>query len=208
MDTNPPFQLLTVYEDSAAGTRANDLWVRLAIELKPRLEIANDVWKFELLSHAQLRNYAAAEAATADIIMLSAQGDAELPAHVNAWLDTWLARKGRRPFALVALLSQDALRPGVPPRLGVRLRWLAKTGHLDFFCKTGDWKRSDFEYYIDTFPHRSELRSAVLEEMLHLELRSQLRQIQSRGPQDPAPRGNRRPLRPAPSPVPDLAAAN
>ncbi len=208
MDKNHAFRILTVYEDSAAGARANELWVRLAIELKPHLEIANDVWKFELLAHPRLREFAAAEAAQADMVIISAQGDVGLPTQVEDWLESWLARKGKRLFALVALLSQSESSPGLPPLLGVWLRRMAKTAHLDFFCKTGDWGQADFEYYIDAFPHRSPMRSAVLEEMLHLELRSRLRQLQTGGGRSRESRCSRRPVRADPSPVLSLSAAN
>ncbi len=174
MRSDPVFKIVTAYADLAAGVRAKAMVERLAAELRPRLEIENDLWKFELLSHGPLRQCSAGAAAEADMVLIAAPGAAELPDPVRNWIEDWLAWKRKGPCALVALLSVKEKAPGLPPPLGAWLRQIARMSHLDFFCKTGDWWREDFEYYVDTIRRRSERRSAVLEEMLHLELRSQL----------------------------------
>jgi hypothetical protein len=169
---NPAFRILTAYEDIAAGIRAREMSKQLAAELKPELQISHNVWRFELLGHPQLREYASADAVEADLVIISAHGDEELPGHVKAWIGSWLNQRRKGPCALVALLDQEEIVPGILPPLCVWLRRMAEKGHMDFFCKTGNWAEQDFDYIIDTIHRRAESRSAVLEEILHLELRS------------------------------------
>src|SRR5207249_86729 len=78
-------------------------WARadaLGSELKPDLEIVSDLWEFDLMADPQLRGCATADAAQADMAVISAGGGAEMPAHVKKWIEAWLGRKKDRPAAL------------------------------------------------------------------------------------------------------------
>src|SRR5207249_6114545 len=172
-----PFKIAIAYKGCAAGFRAWAMADALGSELKPDLEIVSDLWEFALMADPQLRGCATADAAQADMAVISAGGGAEMPAHVKKWIEAWLGRKKDRPAALVALLDQEANLSGAALPLCSRLRRVAARGRVDYFCKMGDWEREEFEYVVDTVHQRSESRTAVLEEMLHQELCSLLQWI-------------------------------
>ena len=174
MENKPVFRIVSAYQGIATGFRAWEMAAGLEAELKPAVEIVTDLWEFELLADPQLRGCAVADAAASDMVVISAGRGCELPAHVKKWMQTWLDRTRSRPAALVALLDQGANGSDAALALCSRLRRMAARGHLDYFCKMGDWERDEFEYVIDTIHQRSESRTAVLEEMVHRELRSLL----------------------------------
>ena len=171
MDKSPPFRIVIAYEDFDAGLRAKDMLARLSSELCPEFEVTQDVWKFELLGHAPLRKQAALEASGADMILIAARAEAELPPHVKRWIEEWARQRDGRVAALVALLDQDQaeqLSSGQPPPLCAFLQQTAEAAGMDFFCKTGDWRQQDFEYvFFETTHHHETATPQVLEEVLH-----------------------------------------
>ena len=169
-EKTPAFKIVIAYKGCAAGFRAWGMADALGSELKPDLEIVSDLWEFEQMADPQLRACATANAAEADMAVISAGGGTGLPAHVKKWIETWLGRKKDRPAALVALLDQGGNHPSAALPLCSRLRRMATRGRVDYFCKMGDWEREEFEYVVDTVHQRSERRTAVLEEMIHQEL--------------------------------------
>src|ERR1041385_3264211 len=110
-----PLDIVIVYENFTAAVRAQNVSQRLAAELDADFEISREVWGFELLSHPQLRQEAAAAAAEADLVVVSVSGAAELPAHVRSWVESWVAEKRGGLSALVALVDlRRATRTGTP----------------------------------------------------------------------------------------------
>jgi hypothetical protein len=68
---------------------------------------AQSVWKFELLGITSLREVAAAEAAGAQMVIISAHAPAELPATVKSWVENW-TKDRRTKGGAVMLLLDDA----------------------------------------------------------------------------------------------------
>src|SRR5258708_4903893 len=114
MDEANEFNIVVAYDDFAGAVRARQLTTRLAIQVTPAMGINSDSWRFDFLGHPRLRERRAAQAAAADIVLIAADGRAELPAHVKAWLECWLRRRKAGDAALVALLDQEANPPGQP----------------------------------------------------------------------------------------------
>lgn len=65
------------------------------------------VWKFELLGITSLKEAAAAEAAGAQMVVISAHAPGELPATVRSWVDRW-TKDRRTKGGTVVLLLDDA----------------------------------------------------------------------------------------------------
>ncbi len=66
---------------------------------------AQSVWKFEFLGITRLRELAAAEAAGADLVIISAHAPGTLTPAVKNWLDLSLEKREGRPGSLVLLLD-------------------------------------------------------------------------------------------------------
>ena len=131
-------EIVIVYEDFAAGVRAKRILDRLGAALKPAIEINTGLWKFELLDDPQLREHAASEASKADMIVVSARGDSDLPTAVKNWVERWLAQKGGGLAALVALLDHPPQTDDSSWPAYAYLLQVAGEGKMDFFCKTSD----------------------------------------------------------------------
>ncbi len=91
-------------------------------------------WNFEVLTIASLREMAAEEAATADMILLDLQGGRELPQEVIEWLNRWLALRNDRPGVLAALLNPAIKKPDASQEIILQLKQVAARGHMDFIA--------------------------------------------------------------------------
>ena len=144
---NSVLKIVIVHEDLITGIEATTLLSRMAAQLEAEFEIKSDtwqmdsgIWKFEMLRDPELWEQAVAEAAAADMIIISV-GDAGLPACVRHWIEKALPMKEGGPAALVALLDRDNDTPAEPSRPEVYLRRLAGQYGLDYFCNSGDQTR-------------------------------------------------------------------
>jgi hypothetical protein len=86
------------------------------------------------LTVASLRELAAAEAATADIIIIGLHEGRGLPAAVSAWMKAWLGLRRERPGALVALLDADLKATADAEEILKHLRQTAEFGRMEFFA--------------------------------------------------------------------------
>ncbi len=84
----PVFKTVLIYENFAAGVRAQRFCERLARALDSTLE--EQMWNFDVLGIREVRNGAAGAARSADAVILSVSGRTELPGTIRAWLDMWL----------------------------------------------------------------------------------------------------------------------
>jgi len=178
----PRRQLRTilVYENLAAAVRAQSLIHRLATELRPEFELFNQVWKFELLRHPQLKQEVTAEAIEADVIIISASSGTELPPLINSWIESWLPEKIGQQASLIALFDQEVeagngAEEG-PPSACEYLRRIAEAGGMDFFCNTATQVQR-FHRFTSVIParhHQEAGSSAGLPGHLRPELRGSI----------------------------------
>src|SRR5690348_11522751 len=89
LEAGPAFNVVIAYEDFETGTHAKKTYDFLADTLGQDCHFTNQMWKFDVLSLPKLREIAVKDAVHADIIIISSHGD-ELPAHVQAWIESWL----------------------------------------------------------------------------------------------------------------------
>jgi hypothetical protein len=132
-----------VYEDLAAAAHAFDLISRVASELQPEFEIFNQrsrIWNFGELGYPETRDVAKAAAIGADLIIVSARSDAQLPAVITQWIESWLPEKVGQPTALIALLNRESASPErhrAPQPVRDYLRRVARFAHMVFLCDNG-----------------------------------------------------------------------
>lgn len=129
-------KILLVYSDQEAGRLGAEVTRSLRKKLGGGFQVAQSVWKTELLKNAGLRSLAAQEAKGSDVVIVSASEGRPLPEEVENWFDLWRDREREAPAAFVALLhreengqKEDSVAKG--------LRRMAREARMEFFCHTG-----------------------------------------------------------------------
>ncbi|MGD0744247.1 MAG: hypothetical protein ABSA45_03740 [Verrucomicrobiota bacterium] len=141
---NSDLKIVIAHEDLMTGIEAAVMLGRMGAQLEAEFEMKGETWwfdsgfwQFEALRDPELLEQAAAEAAAADIIIISV-GGAELPACVRNWIECALPMKEGGSPALLALLDRGNDASGAPPRSESYLRRLAGRCGLDFVYNNGD----------------------------------------------------------------------
>jgi hypothetical protein len=120
---------LLIYEDIAAGMRAQWFSERLARALDCTLE--EKMWNFDVLGIREVRTASAIAGRKADILIVSVSGHTELPGTIRVWLDMWLLLLRKKRPALVGLFNSSPQQriASVHAYLGT----VAERGGIDFF---------------------------------------------------------------------------
>jgi hypothetical protein len=131
----PKLEVIIIYEGPAAGRRAKYFYENLVRDLRGKYDVNLNLWNFPILAISQIGNLASQVVAKADVVILSLRGDAELPAEIREWIETWSQLVVDNDPALVLLVDRhqasktcvvvDYLQ-GVANRLGI-----------DFFAEAG-----------------------------------------------------------------------
>lgn len=137
LESSPALNVVIAYEDFETGKHAKNTYDFLVENLGHDCQFNNQMWKFDVLNIAKLREMAAKDAAVADVIIISSHGD-ELPDHIKAWIEAW-APQAINTLALVALFDCD--EEDMPRTQATRayLRDVAHRGHMGFFAQPDDW---------------------------------------------------------------------
>ena len=143
LQINCNINVVIAFEDPAAGEHAESFYEHLTRRLGTEFGFTRYQWSFSLLKDASVRDAAADDAAMADIVIIATHGDAELPEHVDAWLQAWIGRN-TGPMALVALFDQPAHDPETREELRSALSRIAQTGGMDFFAEPDNSSRTEF----------------------------------------------------------------
>jgi hypothetical protein len=136
-ESDPPFNIVIVYEDFETGKQAKRTFDFLAEHLQGECQFTNQMWKFDVLNIPRLREMAAKDAAAADIVIISCHARNELAPEVKAWIELWLAEKNNT-IALVALVGSP---PGFTTQTMALRRYLAEValrGGMEFFAQPED----------------------------------------------------------------------
>jgi hypothetical protein len=145
LDSDPSFNVIIAYEDFETGKRAKSIYDSLVENLGHDCQFTNQMWKFEVLGIPKLRELAARDAVTADILIVSYHGT-ELPSEFKAWVELWVAEP-KHPIALVALL--DSLEPNDPRIAETRayLADVARRAQMEFFAQPGDVPQANQDFF-------------------------------------------------------------
>ena len=139
-------KIVIASEDARNAARARELSEKLARELRPAMEITSEVWRFNFLRHEDVRNVALASVAEADIVVIAAHDDGELPECVKMWIEDWVPLTRNGPTVLLALLDRYVEMPGNSGSLCAFLRRIARRAGMDFYLKAGDESEPDFRH--------------------------------------------------------------
>jgi hypothetical protein len=128
----PVFSVVIAFEDFDTGKRANRAYDFLVANLSQEWRVTSQMWKFEVLGIPELRQMAAEDVASANIIIISSRGDRELPTDVKAWIELWLGYRGD-PVALFALFDCAPEQTQHAKATQTYLKRVAKRGRMEFF---------------------------------------------------------------------------
>lgn len=164
----PELQVMILYEDVRTGARANSLLDRISQRTGVRNGFARNLWVASILQKPLLREQAAVEAASADIVLLSVSGTRDFIAPLQDWLMRWQDHKEGRPYAFGVLLDPDEKDPGVSHRILASVKATASATGVDFFCSNPEETAHEFEAYFNEIEARATSLSGVLDEILKL----------------------------------------
>src|ERR1700756_2533146 len=99
----PKLAVVIIYEGRAAAQRAKYFYENLVRDLRGKY-VNSDLWNFPILAISQIGNLASQVAAKADVVILSLRGDAEIPAEIREWIETWSQLIADNDPALVLLV--------------------------------------------------------------------------------------------------------
>jgi hypothetical protein len=142
----PTFKLFIACESQAAFFQAKKVENQIGALYGGEINISRVFWSFSLLRYQQLRNHAAMEAAEAQMIIISIEGNNELPPQVKCLLGNLPSRTQAGQAALVTLIGPERSllkRTAQHPDLAY-LRQIAESRGLDFFCNQEGWEHLDF----------------------------------------------------------------
>jgi hypothetical protein len=128
--------LLATFEDSVTGMRVKEFCQGLSRDLGQQCQIIEHVWLFSTFRLRELQEIAAEEAATSDLIIISAHRAESLPDEVKHWFDLWLHQKGKRHAVLLALL--DPSYEGASRSMETYLQEVARRGGMEFLVQSGE----------------------------------------------------------------------
>jgi len=157
-DINSALNVVIAYEDLETGKRAMKTYEYMVQQLGDQCLFANQMWKFDVLAVPKLKDFAAKDAAAAEIIIISAHGNRDLPGEVKSWIEMWLGFK-TEAGALVALFDGDG--DFNPAR--AYLADIASRAQIEFFCQPTVWSGNAHTRSTTTLAHpRNEKTIAFL----------------------------------------------
>lgn len=136
LDALPIFDVVIVCEDVVAGQRAMETYGALARKLGGQCRFSHQMWNFDVLADTAMRDTAAAEAARADVLMLSFGPANRMSVTLKFWLEQWLDVK-TCTLAVVVLFADPRHESEALPRLRDYLAGVARRGNMEFFALTG-----------------------------------------------------------------------
>jgi len=137
-ETRTLFQVVAAYDDAPARDRAVNLFHRLKRQLGRDYELECSWWRLDHLREALLLQKASDEATQANMIILSLRETPELPQSSQAWIRSWVPRRGSQKAALVALVAGEKRQSKSEAPLLPSLESVAKDAQMDFFLQWFD----------------------------------------------------------------------
>lgn len=102
------FRIVIIYENVVSAARALRACEILRSEIPHDAALEINVWKMSGLGDSESRIPSATAAARADVVIISASGTEEHPAHLPLWVDEWLSQSVAAGSALFTLLGNHA----------------------------------------------------------------------------------------------------
>lgn len=128
-EKGPKFNVVVAYDDDTASSPALKTCDYVIKQLGSGVPVRRTVINLRQQSD---RRSAARTAASADMVIVSADEHRELSPEMREWLDEWTGHRSTEEGALVAILNRRGSEP-VRSDLREQLRQVATAAHMDFF---------------------------------------------------------------------------
>lgn len=122
VEVSSRFNALIAHDDASMGIWAKHVFSNVTRHLEPGCQAGLEVWKFNTLQMPAPAASAPDDAVAANMIILAAREQNEVPHAVRKWIETWLARRAGAEGTL-ALLLEPALNASTansPTRIYLR----------------------------------------------------------------------------------------
>jgi hypothetical protein len=162
----PAFNVVIVYDDRSAALRAMNVLNGLVHQFGDDFEFHCDLWRFDMLGLPREREAAAHAGAAADLLIVSAACDTDLPGSARDWLDKSIDGKIPGSAALVALLESRRRLSNVQCRTRQFLQSAADRGLMDLFLHEVDLPQTGPEWTPEVLQKRANIVSPVLQRIL------------------------------------------
>lgn len=134
MAANRACNIVTFYEDLPAAVRAQRAFDSLAQHVSPDRPVHATSWSFSMLGMSDLNAAVLLDAALADVLVVAAKGDKELPPRIAAWVEICM-NKGDKAEPVVVALHDDGLESdGAAAPLCSSLEKIASRQGATFMC--------------------------------------------------------------------------
>ena len=165
-ENRPTLNVVIVYEDFAAGKHAQETYDFLVNQLGQDFDFNNQMWKFDVLENAKMRELAVRDTAASDLVLVSTHGSGELPDGTKCWLNQWAESKGSAK-ALVALVDRPVNLFGETSAIRSFLQVVARRAGVDFFGQPDDLPEREDDFSTEQIHDRAERTSLILTDFIH-----------------------------------------
>lgn len=126
---------IAVAEDISTCHRARELFRNLVNDLGEHCEVIKHLWLLPELRFPELKAIAADEVFSADLVVISVHGDAQLPVEITEWIELWM-RRTRDHTPILLVLLDNAVQPADPwSPMHPWLDEIARKGNLELFVQ-------------------------------------------------------------------------
>jgi sulfite reductase alpha subunit-like flavoprotein len=167
METRASFNVVIMYEDFAAGKHAKETYDYLVQHLEREYEFTNQMWKFDVLTNAKMKEMAVKDAVMADLIIVSAHGLGELPREVKSWIEQWVPQKSNAMAALAALVNPPD-GDHAPHAESIRryLQDVAQRAGIGFFSQPAEWAEREDDFSMGQDSNSAERASTFVSDFI------------------------------------------
>src|SRR5438045_4281282 len=156
--------IVVIYQDMEAREEAVKFCDRLIERFWGGYEFDVNWWAVDALSEARAARDASVKAVEADLMVFASGAEAEIPAAVKEWIETWVSQRGDREGALVGLM--DPGPGGALAQKFVYLRNVAHRGGMDYLTQAPQELSRAIPDSIESYTERADQVTSVLDELL------------------------------------------
>lgn len=172
-DAGHPLRVVIAYGDHVAGKRAIRVMTDLAKGRGDAVELHPIAWSFNLLADLAWSEVAAADAVSADILIIATSSPDPLPAAVGRWAERAISRKQGAVTTVLALFGTEEHPDGTGSVRLAAIQAAVRQAGLDFFAPGPRHEQAEANAHL----HRCvEEFTPVLDELLHPQPRAPLRE--------------------------------
>jgi hypothetical protein len=135
----PTIRIVIIYENGGAALRAKTVLDAVADRFRDQFVFDIGLWSFDMLKLSRVRNIAMQEASESDLVFISIENDARIPAEVLYGITAWRPLEGEHPSTVALLWYDQGERAARIPVNYSDLRALAEKKGMSLFGGDMEW---------------------------------------------------------------------